>query len=127
MLRMDVDKHHRQFPELADSHRSIVDEGTRAACRCKLAAQYALRVVPVYIVGLAKPPRRIHVGSLECRFDDTLGILVADSATVSTGTENQRQRTEHDALARAGLAGDDVHARTESDIYIVNESVIGYM
>ena len=104
------------------AHRLVVDERARAPVSQLHAAQDQLAfVVDIEIVGFQHRERRVILFHVERR--DHLPMLgaLAHQRRVAAAAERERERVEHDRLARAGLPGQHREPRGEIEIELLDE------
>ena len=108
-LSVDVDQRVAELGQQRDRRRAAVDVDAALAGARQMAADQDLAVV--------EPERLAQLvghAAFEQAFDRCLVGVAADQVGGRPRPAQQRQRLQDDALAGAGLAGQDVQAGTEA-------------
>ena len=113
VLAVDVDQHPAELAELAGRRRPAVQ--ARGAAAADLAAQDQLGLRLEAHLGQQRAGGR-DVGDLEDALHQCPLGAVADLLGAGPGTEREGESIDHQGLAAAGLAGEEVQAGAEADV-----------
>ncbi len=131
VLAVDVDETLADISQASRRHQTVVQVGALATTGGENAADGDLVGVAGIVIARLFRVRAIrgrersrHRRPGEQRFDLGLGRAGAQQIGGTAITEHQAERSHEDRLPRTGLAGDDVEARLERDLHVLDDGEI---
>ena len=125
MLRMYVHQAGSDLREESGSDRRIINERARAARRAYFSPQYQL-CLPIQSLLFENILKAVSVG---CKYALHHHLAFRDTALagIGTGSEQQGQGSEQDALAGTRFAGNNREAGAERYVKCVYQRVVAYV
>ncbi len=124
---MNIYQSHCDGLKFGKRHGRVIGKRTRTSCRSYLSAQNTTVVVPLYIRRLTISLEFIITVDRKHCFNDTFARRVSDNPRVGPAAKNERQRTQYNGFAGTGFTCYYIESFVKSDVYTVNECVVGYV